>query len=664
MFLLACLVGAACVLLITRGRRNFCWRNTKKSLFRSGGLAAVAARDALRFCSDILILVKLLLVLKVKAARVRGVDWGVADMFQEVIYHHGDKPAIVVAETGSSTTYNQLDRRSNQVAYWALSQGLKKGDVVALIMPSCPDYVAIWLGMAKVGVCTALVNIHTKGPALAHAVRIAVEQSKSYTSIVVVDKSLAALMGPDVLDALPETVRICVYGGEAEAGDISRDDMRSQIATMSQGSVPEGSRRGIMWDSPLLHIYTSGTTGLPKASKISHLRFFSSAVMFSVTARLRSGDRVYCALPLYHSSGGMLGVGGCWRAGCTLVVRRRFSVSNFSSDCVAHRCSVVQYIGEVARYLVNSNETDLDQECSIRVAFGNGLSPDVWPHFQQRYHIERICEFYASTEGNVAMVNTTSKVGAVGVVPWFAAKLYPTLLLRMDPEGEELLRDSRGRCVPCQPGEVGQLMGLINDHDPARRFEGYTDSKASAKKMVRDVMLPGDLYFASGDLLRKDAFGFYYWVDRLGDTFRWKGENVATTEVAHAICGFPGVADVNVYGVEVPGTEGRAGMAAIALKESSQADELDWKSFFQHLDRHLPTFAQPQFLRVAAISSSTSHMTTTFKRIKTQLMKEGFDPAKVKVDGETLLLRDGVDRTFVPLSRHLYEAISEGSLRL
>ncbi|CAN0524944.1 unnamed protein product, partial [Ectocarpus sp. 12 AP-2014] len=158
---------------------------------------------------------------------------------------------------------------------------------------------------------------------------------------------------------------------------------------------------------------------------------------------------------------------------------------------------------------------------SIRVAFGNGLSPDVWRRFQQRYHVQRICEFYASTEGNVAMVNTTSKVGAVGVVPWFAAKLYPTLLLRMDPEGEELLRDSRGRSVSCQPGEVGQLVGLINDHDPARRFEGYTDSKASAKKVSRfDVMLPGDLYFASGDLLRKDAFGFYYWVDRLGDTFR------------------------------------------------------------------------------------------------------------------------------------------------
>ncbi|CAM9251362.1 unnamed protein product [Ectocarpus sp. 8 AP-2014] len=661
MLLLACFVAAVCLLLITRVRRNFCCRNTK-SLFRSGGLAAVAVRDALRFCSDILILVKLLLVLKVKAARVRGVDWSVADMFEEILYRHGDKPAIVVAETGSSTTYTQLDRRSNQVAYWALSQGLQKGDVVALIMPSCPDYVAIWLGMAKVGVCTALVNIHTKGPALAHAVRIALEQSKSHTPIVVVDKSLAALMGPDVLDALPETVRICVYGGEAEAGDISRDDMWSQIATMSQDSVPEGSRRGIMWNSPLIYIYTSGTTGLPKASKISHLRFFSSAVMFSVTARLRSDDRVYCALPLYHSSGGMLGVGGCWRAGCTLVVRRRFSVRHFSSDCVAHRCSVVQYIGEVARYLVNSNEADLDQQCSIRVAFGNGLSPDVWRRFQQRYHVQRICEFYASTEGNVAMVNTTSKAGAVGVVPWFAAKLYPTLLLRMDLEGEELLRDSRGRCVPCQPGEVGQLVGLINDHDPARRFEGYTDSKASAKKMVRDVMLPGDLYFASGDLLRKDAFGFYYWVDRLGDTFRWKGENVATTEVAHVICGFPGVADVNVYGVEVPGTEGRAGMAAIALKESSQADELDWKRFFQHLDRHLPSFAQPQFLRVAAISSSTSHMTTTFKRIKTQLREEGFDPANV--EGEALLLRDGVVRTFVPLSRHLYEAISDGSLRL
>ncbi|CAM9553260.1 unnamed protein product, partial [Hapterophycus canaliculatus] len=230
------------------------------------------------------------------------------------------------------------------------------------------------------------------------------------------------------------------------------------------------------------------------------------------------------------------------------------------------------------------------------------------------------------------------------------------------PDGENLLRDRRGRCVPCRPGEVGQLVGLINDHDPSRRFDGYTDSKASGEKTVEGVLRPGDKYFASGDLLRKDSFGFYFWVDRLGDTFRWKGENVATTEVAHAVCSFPGVADVNVYGVEVPGTEGRAGMAAIELKGSVHVEGFDWQGLFQHLDENLPAYAQPQFLRVAEEPSLTSNMTATFKHVKTHLRRDGFDPAKI--EGERLLFRDGTARTFVPLTAQLHETICDGSLRL
>ncbi|CAM9341654.1 unnamed protein product [Laminaria digitata] len=582
-------------------------------------------------------------------------------MFEKCATRYGDSPAIIMAEPVSCTTYAQLDRRSNQVAQWALSQGLGKGDAIALVMPSCPDYVALWLGMAKAGVSTALINIHIKGPPLVHAIRTALGQSKDL--LVVVDESLAdCVLCHDVLAELPAAVRVCVYGGDGEAGESPEHDLRSQLATMSEGPVPEGTRRGITWNDTLLYVYTSGTTGLPKASKISHLRFFSAASLFSVTARLRSDDRVYCALPLYHSSGGMLGVGGCWRAGCSLVVRRRFSVRHFSPDCVMHKCTVVQYIGEVARYLVNSRETHLDKQCCIRVAFGNGLSPDVWERFQQRYRVERIVEFYASTEGNVNMVNNTGKVGAVGVIPWFTERLYPILLLRIDPEREELMRDSRGRCIRCRPGEMGQLVGLINDHDPSRRFDGYTDATASAKKTVRHVVRVDDVYFASGDLLRRDAFGFYFWVDRMGDTFRWKGENVATTEVAQVVCRFPGVADVNVYGVVVPGSEGRAGMAAIKFKGSSSIEDFDWQELFQHIDRHLPAYAQPQFLRVAERPSLTSHMTTTFKQIKTQLRQEGFDPCKVH--GDMVLFRDGVAKTFVPLTRHMHEAIQNRSLRL
>ncbi|CAM9226577.1 unnamed protein product [Ascophyllum nodosum] len=626
-------------------------------------------RGAVQLLLDLLDLVMLLLTLKVKAARVRGVDWSAVDLFEESVAQHGDSPAIIMAEPACTVTYEQLDRRSNQIAHWALRQGLGKGDVISLVMLSCPDYVALWLGMAKAGVCTALVNIHIKGPPLVHAIRTALELSKG--QVVIVHQSLAGcILDPNVMSELPEAVRICVYGEDEEAldGDKPDQNIRPQLAAMSHGPVAKGARSGITWKDTLLYVYTSGTTGLPKASKISHLRFFSAAALFSVTANLRPSDRVYCALPLYHSSGGMLGVGGCWRAGCCLVIRSRFSVRHFAPDCVGNRCTVVQYIGEVARYLVNSKETELDKQCCIRVAFGNGLSPDVWDKFRERYRIERIVEFYASTEGNVNMVNNTGKAGAVGVIPWFAEMLYPILLLRVDPDGEELLRDSRGRCIKCGPGEVGQVVGLINDHDPSRRFDGYTDAAASSKKIVRHVVRPGDIYFASGDLLRKDSFGFFFWVDRMGDTFRWKGENVATTEVARVICGYGGY-DVNGIAElalsvrkQVPGAEGRAGMAAITFKRAVRVNEFGWQNLYLHIDKNLPSYAQPQFLRVVDQTGLASHMTTTFKQVKTQLRREGYDPASV--NGDALFFRDSVAKTFVPLTMQLYEAICSKSARL
>ncbi|CAM9190366.1 unnamed protein product [Choristocarpus tenellus] len=261
------------------------------------------------------------------------------------------------------------------------------------------------------------------------------------------------------------------------------------------------------------------------------------------------------------------------------------------------------------------------------------------------------------------MVNNTGKVGAVGVVPWFAERLYPICLLRMDAaEREKLARGDDRLCIQCRPGEVGQVVGLINNHDPARRFDGYTDNLATSRKIVRHVRRVGDTYFASGDLLRKDAFGFYYWVDRIGDTYRWKGENVATTEVAQVMCSFPGIADVNVYGVSVPGTEGCVGMAAIKLKGIGEVKDFNWQALFQHLNATLPTYAQPQFLRLSRQPSLTAHMTTTFKHIKTQLRKEGFNLDLVH--GDSLLFRDDVLETFVPLKADLHAAICSGKLRI
>ncbi|RIK90028.1 MAG: hypothetical protein DCC71_25725 [Proteobacteria bacterium] len=302
-------------------------------------------------------------------------------------------------------------------------------------------------------------------------------------------------------------------------------------------------------------------------------------------------------------------VSSSWHSGAALVLRRRFSASQFWHDCRLHGVTIFQYIGELCRYLLAQPEQDDDRRHAVRCAVGNGLRPDIWERFQRRFGIARIVEFYGATEGNVALVNFDGKVGAVGRLPGWLKSRMPTRLVRFDVESESHVRGPDGFCVECAPGEVGEAIGRIPDDpkSPIGRFEGYTGAAETEKKILRDVFEQGDAWFRTGDLLRQDADGDLYFVDRIGDTFRWKGENVATTEVAECLAVFPGVAEANVYGVEVPGCEGRAGMAAIVAD-----DALDLDALYAHLQDQLPRYAQPLFLRrVPAIE-----VTGTFKHRK------------------------------------------------
>jgi fatty-acyl-CoA synthase len=369
-------------------------------------------------------------------------------------------------------------------------------------------------------------------------------------------------------------------------------------------------------------------------------------------------DVHYCALPLYHAAGGAMMVASVLAAGATLALRPRFSARAFWDDCRRTGATRFQYIGEFCRYLVNQPVRRDDREHRVRIAIGNGLRAEVWRRFQERFGPLEIVEFYGMTEGNVMFVNVQGRAGAVGRIPGgrLGRVLAPARLVRVDARTGEPLRDARGRCVECAQGEPGELLGRI-ERRPSRfalPFEGYTSDEATQQRILRDAFAPGDAWFRTGDLLRRDAGGWYSFVDRLGDTFRWKGENVSTEEVAEALAGFPGIEMAAVYGVEVPGNEGRAGMAALAL---AKPEAFDPSAFFAFTAERLPGYAAPLFVRLV----ERLELTGTLKLRKVELAQEGFDVARVS---DPVFFRDDGERSYVPLTRKLRQQILAGERRV
>lgn len=387
---------------------------------------------------------------------------------------------------------------------------------------------------------------------------------------------------------------------------------------------------------------------MPKAAKVSHFRMLFMMNGFGGGLKTRSSDRTYIPLPLYHATGGICAVGMTLTVGGCVILRKRFSASAFWEDCRIYRASLFAYIGELCRYLVNGPPDPNDGVHVLRGCTGNGLRPEIWPAFQKRFRIPRIVEFYGSTEGNVSMLNYDNVVGAVGRVPPYMKKIFPVRLVQFDVAAETPVRGADGFCIACRPGEVGEALGGISER-PGRAFEGYTAAGETEKKILRDVFAKGDVWFRTGDLMRQDADGYFYFVDRIGDTFRWKGENVATSEVAEALSVIAGIEEVNVYGVAVPGYDGRAGMAA--LKAAADFDPTDL------CDRlYLPHFARPLFLRLRP----AMEVTGTFKLKKTDLVAQGFDPHRID---DPLYWLDPVDTRFKPLTVAVFDAIVAGKVK-
>jgi fatty-acyl-CoA synthase len=562
-----------------------------------------------------------------------------ADVVEDWALRQPDRPCLI-SESGT-LSYRALADRINRYARWALSAGIKAGDTVCLFMPGRPDYIAAWLGITKVGGVAALINTRLVGTSLSHCVNVAAADH------VVVAHDLATVF-ETALPYLTRAPKIWWHGGAPKEPclDAIVDRMDSSPLTPAERGAVSISDRALL-------IYTSGTTGLPKAANISHRRVLNWGGWFAGLTGASPEDRLFDCLPLFHSVGGIVAPCSMLTAGASVVLADKFSAATFWQDIVRWDCTLFQYIGELCRYLLKAPRSEFETRHRLRLACGNGLRGDIWEAFQARFAIPQILEFYAATEGNFSLYNVEGKPGAIGRIPPMLAHRFPAAIVRLDAETGIPVRNADGLCIPCARGEAGEAIGRIGTADEGGgRFEGYTNAAETEKKILRDVLAKGDAWFRTGDLMVLDESGYFHFVDRVGDTFRWKGENVATSEVNEAVMDCPGVIDAATYGVEVRGADGRAGMAAIVAGE-----RFDFKEFRDHLARRLPAYACPVFIRLCATLDNTE----TFKQKKQALIGQGFDPRRV---ADPLFYRDPKSGDYRPIDPASHASIMDGAIRL
>lgn len=524
-------------------------------------------------------------------------------------------------------TYAQFNAWANRIADVLRSEGVGPGDAVAILMENRPLVLAAVTAVVKLGAVAAMLNPQQRGDILTYSLRLT--------------RPRLALVGAECAEAWHSVTTDCPAlwdGDQAPAGVPLLAPRLAQASAANPPGVAEIQAR-----QACFYIFTSGTTGLPKASKMTHYRWLRGMVgLGRLGLRMRAEDRFYCCLPLYHNNALTVSWGAVLSVGATLVLSRRFSASGFWEDLRRHDATLFCYIGELCRYLLNQPASPRDRDHRVHTVVGNGLRPELWDAFQQRFGIPRISEFYGASESNLAFVNAFNVPRTAGYCP------MPFAVVDFDAETETPRRDRAGRLSKVAAGGVGLLITEVSDKTP---FDGYTDPKASEAKLLRDVFVPGDCWFNTGDLVRDQGWRHIQFVDRVGDTFRWKGENVATTEVEGVLSRFPGVEQAVVYGVEVPGSDGRAGMAALTL-----SGELEGLELADFLAGALPPYAVPLFLRLRAEQATTA----TFKYRKVELKRQGFDPQAIR---EPLFVRWDQRSGYLPLTAERYAAIVRGEWR-
>ncbi|MEU0498717.1 long-chain-acyl-CoA synthetase FadD6 [Mycobacterium sp. NPDC006124] len=529
----------------------------------------------------------------------------IGKVFQDRAARYGDKTFITFED--ERLTYREANETVNRYAAVLASRGVGPGDVVGVMLRNSPHSVLLMLAVVKCGAVAGMLNYHQRGKVLAHSIGLL--------------KAKVVVAENDFVDPIGES--------EADTNGLMTLDELIQQATSAPSTNP-ATTSSVQAKDKAFYIFTSGTTGMPKASVMTHYRWLRALAGFGgLGMRLTSDDTLYCCLPLYHNNALTVALSSVLNSGSTIALGKSFSASKFWDEVIRHDATAFVYIGEICAYLLNQPEKPTDRRHRVRVIAGNGLRPTIWDDFTKRFGISRVCEFYAASEGNTAFLNVFNVDKTTGICP------SPIAFVEYDEETGEPARGEDGRVHKVKTGQPGLLLSKVSSFQP---FDGYTDKEATEKKLVRDAFKDGDVWFNTGDLMRSQGFGHAAFTDRLGDTFRWKGENVATTEVEAAVSTDPQVEEATVFGVEVEGAGGKAGMAAIQLKDGK---EFDGKALAKAVYEHLPGYAVPLFVRITGELAHTS----TFKSQKVDLRKQGYGGSTGEGDedaGETGDLDDPI----------------------
>jgi citronellyl-CoA synthetase len=562
-------------------------------------------------------------------------------MFQTTAAKYSNKSAIVCGD--SELTWGQFNALTNQYAHSLKSQGVARGDCVAVLIENRTELLCSIFALAKIGATAGLVNTGLTDRPLAHCISI-VESKKC----LVGQELLAAVFGVKGDLRLQDKDYLWVADPLiiADAPDWATDFSATLIG-MPTDNLPETDE--IVAGEIALYIFTSGTTGLPKPALIYHRKIISAAKPYSkVGFHAKPSDRMYICLPLYHATGFLLGIGSCLHSGASMFVRRRFSATQFWPEVQKHQTTLFIYVGELCRYLAMAPECPDEKNNPLKTMLGNGLRPDIWDTFRNRFGVKRITEIYGSSEGNVSFLNILNKESTIGTGS------VVVMLVKYDIENDEIVLDEDGKVIEVKPGEAGLMLGQIDD---LYKFDGYKNADATNDKILTDLREPGDRWFNTGDLIRTVDVGFamglphYQFVDRVGDTFRWRAENVSTNEVGEILNACDQVEISNVYGVDIPGAEGKAGMAAITLTPGQQFSAAEFTEF---VDRELPAFARPVFVRIEQQQDTTG----TFKLFKGKLKQQAYQLDQVD---EPIYVRQPKSKQYELLDHGFYEQLINGS---
>ncbi|KAB0494696.1 long-chain-acyl-CoA synthetase [Pseudomonas vancouverensis] len=567
-----------------------------------------------------------------------GLGWS----FEQATLRNPDGPALLQGEV--SLSYIEVNQWANRIAHYLSGQGIGKGDVVGVFIENRPELLVTILAVAKVGAISALLNTSQTRDTLVHSLNLVAP-----AAIIVGEELVPAFLAvrEQVSIKATRTWFVADQDTSRQPGIAPEGFINLMSASVDESTDNPPSSQQIHFDDPCFYIYTSGTTGLPKAGVFKHGRWMRSSASFGMVALdMRPSDIVYCTLPLYHATGLCVCWGSAIIGASGFAIRRKFSASQFWNDVRKYRATTIGYVGELCRYLVDQPPSADDSRHEVKKMIGNGLRPGAWNEFKTRFAVNHICELYAASDGNIGFTNILNFDNTIGF------SLMSWELVAYDHDSGEPLRDDKGWMLKVAKGEKGLLLARIDDKAP---LDGYTDPQKTAKVVLHDVFERSDCYFNTGDLLRNIGFGHAQFVDRLGDTYRWKGENVSTTEVENILLRHPQISEAVAYGVEIHNTNGRAGMAAITPAESLAT--LDFSELLAFARQQMPAYAVPLFLRVKVKMETTG----TFKYQKNRLKSEAFDPGKTGDDPIYAWLPG--THTYVQVTEQLLSDIHAGKYR-